>query len=82
MVEDRPVPAVPAQSAPIVQAPSMWANGFTEAGQVVAVLDTGAVASHPFVAGKVVEEACYSINSNCPNGATTMTGARVIGQSP
>src|SRR3712207_6865132 len=41
MVEDRPVPAVPAQSAPIVQAPSMWANGFTEAGQVVAVLDTG-----------------------------------------
>jgi subtilisin len=74
IVEDRPIPAVLAQSAPIVQAPTMWANGVTGGGQVVAVLDTGADTSHPFLAGKVVEEACYSINANCPNGATTMTG--------
>jgi subtilisin len=74
IVEDRPVPAVLAQSAPIVQAPTMWANGVTGDGQVVAVLDTGADTSHPFLAGKVVEEACYSSNFNCPNGATTMTG--------
>jgi subtilisin family serine protease len=53
----------------------MWANGLTGAGQTIAVLDTGTHTSHPFLAGKVVEEACYSINSNCPNGAITMTGA-------
>jgi subtilisin len=74
IVEDRPVPAVLAQSAPIVQAPTMWANGLTGAGQTIAVLDTGIDSSHPFLAGKVIEEACFSINSNCPNRATTMTG--------
>jgi subtilisin len=75
VVEDRPVPAVLAQSAPIVQAPTMWANGVTGDGQVVAVLDSGVDTSHPFLAGKVIEEACFSVNANCPNGATTMTGS-------
>ena len=74
IVDDRPVPAILAQSTPIVQAPTMWANGSTGAGQTIAVLDTGIDSSHPFLAGKVVEEACFSINANCPNRATTMTG--------
>jgi subtilisin len=69
-----------AQSTPLVQAPTMWANGFTGNGQVVAVLDTGVDSAHPFLAGKVVEEACFTSNrvagsGNCPNGTSTQTGA-------
>jgi subtilisin len=75
IVEDRPIPAVLAQSAPIVQAPTMWAGALTGAGQTIAVLDTGVDTSHQFLAGKVVEEACYSANANCPGGTTTRTGA-------
>ena len=75
IVEDRALAADLAQSAPIVQAPTMWNNGFTGSGQVIAVLDTGVESGHPFLAGKVVEEACFSGNANCPNGLTTQTGA-------
>jgi len=63
-----------AESTPLVQAPTMWANGFTGSGQTIAVLDTGVDRTHPFLSGKVVEEACYSGNSNCPNGSTSQTG--------
>jgi subtilisin family serine protease len=64
-----------ASSVPSVQADDMWAAGFTGSGQVIAVLDTGVDKSHPFLAGKVVEEACYSARSNCPNGTTSQTGS-------
>jgi subtilisin family serine protease len=30
--------------------------------------------THPFLAGKVVEEACYSSEGDCPNGQTSQTG--------
>lgn len=68
-----------AESTPLVQAPTMWANGFTGSGQVVAVLDTGVDSSHPFFGDRVVEEACYTANrstgsGNCPNGTATQTG--------
>jgi subtilisin len=77
--EDLDSPAL-AESTPLVQAPTMWANGFTGSGQVVAVLDTGVDSAHPFSAGKVVEEACFTSNrvagsGNCPNGTSTQTGA-------
>ncbi len=75
ITEDRVNSALLSQSAPIVQAPTMWSNGYTGSGQTVAVLDTGVDSSHTFLAGKVVEEACYSGNSSCPNGTTTQTGA-------
>ena len=74
IVEDRPVPPALAESVPKVQAPTMWNSGYTGAGQTVAVLDTGVDKAHPFLSGKVVEEACYSGNSNCPNGSMTQTG--------
>ena len=72
--EDVAVPADLAQSTPKVQAPTMWANNLTGGGKTIAVLDTGVDRFHPFLGGRVVEEACYSSSSNCPNGTKTQTG--------
>jgi subtilisin family serine protease len=71
-----------AESVPSIGAPIMWGNGFTGAGKTVAILDTGVDKTHPFLAGKVVSEACYSSNnptehasSLCPGGNTESTDA-------
>ena len=60
------------ESAPMIGAPQEWQAGLTGKGEVVAVLDVGVDSTHPFLAGKVVAEACFSIR--CPNGKTVMTG--------
>jgi CSLREA domain-containing protein len=49
-----------AQSAPMVEAPTVWANGFNGAGQTVVILDTGVDRTHPFLGGRVVDGACFS----------------------
>ena len=65
----------------IVHAVDAWNAGYTGAGQVVAIIDTGVDKTHPFLSGKVVEEACFSTpeysflgRSLCPSGATMQTG--------
>jgi subtilisin family serine protease len=66
VARDRPTLA---QSGPLVEATEAAALGFTGAGQTVAVLDTGVDAAHPFLAGKVVAEACINlVTSTCPTG--------------
>src|SRR5258705_417618 len=47
----------------------------SESGWVVAILDTGVHGAHPFLAGKVVSEACYSAHGDCPNGNDEQIGA-------
>jgi subtilisin family serine protease len=80
ITEDIPLPATLAESVPLIGAPTAWAAGFSGAGQVVAILDTGVDKTHPFLAGKVVSEACFSTSSFtqssssvCPAGAQEST---------
>lgn len=74
----------PALSKSVAQigAPSAWENGYTGAGQTVAVVDTGIDKNHPFLSGKVVSEGCFSTNyrilgasSVCPGSASSVTTA-------
>lgn len=55
-------------SAEQVNVPGALAVGLSGNGQAVAILDTGVQAAHPFFGGRVVAEACFSLNQ-CP-GAT------------
>ncbi|HKP87569.1 MAG TPA: S8 family serine peptidase [Blastocatellia bacterium] len=77
--EDIAVPPSLSESIPIIGANNAWAAGFSGAGQVIAILDTGVDKNHPFLAGKVVSEACYSTTdgtrstSVCPGGASEST---------
>ena len=79
---DVPVPPILSESIPLIGADTVWAQGYSGAGQAVAVLDTGVDKTHPALAGKVVAEACYSTISAaynattvCPNGLDEQEGA-------
>src|SRR5262249_52125721 len=72
--EDKLLAPMLPESVPLVHADEVSRADFTGIGQVVAILDTGVDKAHSFLAGKVVEEACYSANGNCPNGQTSQTG--------
>lgn len=60
-----------AQSTPFMGATTAHARGFDGTGQTIAILDTGVDSSHPFLAGTVVDEACFG---DCPNGGRSQIG--------
>jgi len=80
VVDDAIVRPVLANSVPQIQGDQAWDVGYDGTGTSVAILDTGVESSHPFLAGKVVAEACFSSNqfgmssSFCPNGSSQQIG--------
>ncbi len=68
---DRRRRRAPLSSAP----PRPRRQGFPEADSAVAVLDTGIDSTHPYLAGKVVDESCFSGIATCPNGQVSQLGA-------
>lgn len=81
VVEDPLLEPSLAESVPHMQADLAHGLGLDGTGTAVAILDTGVDSSHPFLAGKVVEEACYASGEayldpgDCPDGTSAQTGA-------
>jgi len=69
--EERPLLA---ESVPLVRANAAQAVGFGGGGKIVAIIDSGIDKNHPFLVGRVVEEACYSSSGHCPNGTMQQLG--------
>ncbi|MBF8189879.1 S8 family serine peptidase [Nonomuraea sp. K274] len=82
--EDRLSPVTLDVSTKVIGSDKANASGWTGKGYSVAVLDTGIDRNHPFFAGRITAEACFSITdpnpaylakSLCPNGQASQTGA-------
>src|SRR5215813_1311333 len=78
--EDKSMRLALSESLPRIGAPRAWVGGFKGSGKTIAVLDSGVDKNHPWLAGKVVSEACYSTNNSaelysslCPGGVAEST---------
>jgi subtilisin family serine protease len=74
--EDRVATASLAESIPQIEGDVALQSGLNGSGSVVAIVDSGVDKAHPFLAGKVINEACYAlsesgIGGDCPNGQAT-----------
>jgi subtilisin family serine protease len=65
---------------PLINADDMHGLGYDGTGTAVAILDTGIDVDHPFFAGRIVSQACYSNAGGaggnvtlCPNGTSSQT---------
>jgi subtilisin family serine protease len=58
-------------TTPLIGSSRLNTRGVGGAGQTIAVLDTGIDRTHPFLAGRVVDEACFG---GCASGAGSASG--------
>ncbi len=75
VMEDRYLDLGLMESTALVEADVARNAGYTGEGQMIAVPDTGVDRDHPFLAGRVVEEACFSTNE-LGVGATSLCRER------
>ena len=71
-----------ASTIPIINADDVHNLGWTGAGRTVAILDTGIDADHPYLAGRIVAQQCFSASSAaatslCPDGTTNDNSADI-----
>ena len=83
--EDRLLAPTLAESVPHIEADVAHASGLDGTGNVVAVIDSGVDSAHPFLAGRLVEEACFASaetgsGGHCPNGQATQIGPGAAAQ--
>ena len=80
VMDDAIMRPILAQSVPLIQGDQAWGVGDDGTGTVVAIIDSGVDSTHPFLAGKVIDEACFSTTtagtsqSACPNGTSQQFG--------
>ncbi|MBF8192636.1 S8 family serine peptidase [Nonomuraea sp. K274] len=80
--KDELLPAILDASTNVIRSTQANQAGWTGSGTTVAVLDTGIDRDHPFFAGRLVDEACFSSSdaaegtvSLCPNNQASQLGA-------
>ena len=80
IVEDPLLEPSLAVSIPQIEADLAHEQGYNGSGSVIAIVDTGVDNAHPFLAGKVVDEACFADRElpadpgSCPNGDSQQVG--------
>lgn len=62
------------ESVPQIGADDAHAATHDGDGFAVAVIDTGVDVDHPMFADRLIEEACFSLDDDCPNGMSQMLG--------
>jgi len=63
-----------AASVPQIRADLAHQLGADGDDQAIAILDTGIDPEHPMLAGRLVDEACFSLDRDCPNAESEMLG--------